>query len=40
MYDTILNAIPNLWKNELHAINPVNIHKFPPMTIGVNMMNS
>jgi hypothetical protein len=24
MYDTILNAIPNLWRNELRAINPVS----------------
>jgi hypothetical protein len=37
MYDTILKAIPNLWRNELRVINPVNVDIPPSMIIGINM---
>ncbi|CAC5423425.1 unnamed protein product [Mytilus coruscus] len=36
-YRRILNAIPQLWKNELTAINPVNVDRFPCLTVGTNM---
>ena len=33
MYDTTLNAIPNLRKNEIRAINPVNADRLPSCSI-------
>ena len=36
-YDKILAAIPKLWKKELHAINPLNVHKCPSLTVGSKM---
>ena len=33
MYDTTLNAIPNLRKNEIRAISPVNVDRLPSCSI-------
>lgn len=36
-YGKILNAIPRLWKNELHVVNPVHVDRLPSFTVGENM---
>jgi len=33
MYDTTLNAIPNLRKNEIREINPVNVDRLPSCSV-------
>ena len=36
-HDTILKSIPNVWKKEQRAINPVNVYRLPSMTISLDV---